>query len=111
MQIWDTAGQERFKTITQNYYKGSMGIILTYSVIERDTFENITGWLKQINDHADENVCKLLIGNKMDMPGRTVAKEEGERLAAECGIPFFETSAKDGTNIQTAFTTIAKEAY
>ena len=32
MQIWDTAGQERFKTITQTYYRGAMGIIMTYAV-------------------------------------------------------------------------------
>jgi len=35
MQIWDTAGQERFKTITQTYYKGAMGIIMTYAVNDR----------------------------------------------------------------------------
>ena len=32
MQIWDTAGQERFKTITQQYYKGSDGIILVFDL-------------------------------------------------------------------------------
>lgn len=34
LQIWDTAGQERFKNITQTYYKGAVGIILTYSVTD-----------------------------------------------------------------------------
>jgi len=38
MQIWDTAGQERFKTITQTYYKGAMGIVMTYAVNDRSTF-------------------------------------------------------------------------
>mmetsp|Transcript_37790 Transcript_37790/g.33821 ORF Transcript_37790/g.33821 Transcript_37790/m.33821 type:complete len:108 (+) Transcript_37790:118-441(+) len=46
MQIWDTAGQERFKTITQTYYRGAMGIILTYSVTDRDSFNNVESWLK-----------------------------------------------------------------
>lgn len=35
LQIWDTAGQEKFKTITQTYYRGAMGIVLTYSITER----------------------------------------------------------------------------
>lgn len=38
MQVWDTAGQERFKTITQTYYKGAEGIILTYSVNDLNSF-------------------------------------------------------------------------
>ena len=41
MQIWDTAGQERFKTITQTYYRGAMGIIMTYAVDERPSFDHI----------------------------------------------------------------------
>lgn len=38
MQIWDTAGQERFKTITQTYYKGAMGIIMVYSINDLQSF-------------------------------------------------------------------------
>jgi Ras-related protein Rab-8A len=52
MQIWDTAGQERFKTITQTYYKGAVGIVLAYSVTDRSSFGNIENWMKQIKNHA-----------------------------------------------------------
>ena len=38
LQIWDTAGQERFKNITQTYYKGAAGIILAYSISDRNSF-------------------------------------------------------------------------
>jgi len=41
LQIWDTAGQERFKNITQTYYKGAAGIILAFSIVDRNSFENI----------------------------------------------------------------------
>ena len=41
LQIWDTAGQERFKTITQTYYRGAMGIILTYAIDDRTSFNDI----------------------------------------------------------------------
>lgn len=40
-QIWDTAGQERYRNITQTYYKGAAGIILTYSVAEEKSFQSI----------------------------------------------------------------------
>ncbi len=32
LQIWDTAGQEKFKNITPNLYKGSIAMILAYSI-------------------------------------------------------------------------------
>ena len=108
IQIWDTAGQERFKTITQTYYKGAMGIILAYSVDDRDSFLNIESWMKQIKQHANENVCMLLVGTKSDIPNRIVSLEEGKRLAESYGIPFYETSAKKDMNINDAFYSIAR---
>ena len=110
MQIWDTAGQERFKTITQTYYKGSMGVILTYAVDDRDSFNNIENWMRQIKSQASESICKILVGNKADVGDkRKVTFEEGKKLADSYGIQFFETSAKDDQNIHNAFQTIAKE--
>ena len=52
MQIWDTAGQERFKTITQTYYKGAMGIIMVYSTNDQQSFNALENWMKQIKTHA-----------------------------------------------------------
>lgn len=108
IQIWDTAGQERFKTITQNYYKGAHGIILTYAVDDKDSLSHIENWIRQTKVHAPEDICKVLVGNKSDSPDRTVTYEEGKRIGDEFGIPFFETSAKDGRNINDTFYSIAK---
>eukprot|EP01045_Picozoa_sp_COSAG04_P003224 COSAG04_NODE_130_length_24323_cov_50.932835_9_plen_200_part_00 len=49
LQMWDTAGQERFRTITQAYYRGAMGILLVYDVTDRQSFENIRNWIKNIS--------------------------------------------------------------
>ena len=109
MQIWDTAGQERFKTITQTYYKGAMGIIMTYAVNDRQSFNSLDNWARQIKTHASENVVKILVGNKTDCKDRQVTEEEGRELAQSMGIYFFEMSAKENTNVNETFEFLGKE--
>mmetsp|Transcript_16388 Transcript_16388/g.19376 ORF Transcript_16388/g.19376 Transcript_16388/m.19376 type:complete len:174 (-) Transcript_16388:500-1021(-) len=102
LQIWDTAGQERFRTITTSYFRGAQGILLVYDVTDRGSFNSIRNWVGQIQQHADVHVNKILIGNKCDMDEqRVVSTEEGQNLAKEYGIQFFETSAKNDNNVET----------
>ena len=111
LQIWDTAGQERFRTITTAYYRGAMGILLVYDVTDETSFDNVRNWMTQIEQHAAENVNRVLIGNKCDVSPteRAVTPAQGQKLAEEYGVPFFETSAKSNTNVEEAFTGIASD--
>jgi len=104
LQIWDTAGQERFHTITVSYYRNAQAIFLVYDITRRESFENVTNWVRQVQQNAKEDVERMLIGNKCDMEEqRQVAKERGKQLAMEFGMPFLETSAKTGENVEEAF--------
>ncbi|KAK3598664.1 hypothetical protein CHS0354_020425 [Potamilus streckersoni] len=110
LQIMDTAGQERFRTITSSYYTGADGIIVVYDITDKESFNNVKKWLQEIDRYACENVKKLLVGNKCDLTTEkvvdyTTAKEFADQL----GIPFLETSAKNATNVEQAFMTIAAE--
>jgi small GTP-binding protein len=109
LQIWDTAGQERYRSITQNFYKNTMGVIVVFDLTDEASFENVRNWLRQIKTHAGENVCKILVGNKCDMPeARAVARERIDEFAKEIDIEYFEASAKNNENIAEAFTCISK---
>jgi len=108
-QLWDTAGQDRFQAITHTFYKGAQGIILAYAVNDRESFEHIERWMKQIKEHANEDVCMILVGNKTDMADRCIETEEGKKLAESYGIKFFETSAEKAWNVNDAFYEIVKE--
>ena len=110
LQIWDTAGQERFRTITSSYYRGAHGIIVVYDVTDAESFNNVKQWLNEIDRYANENVNKLLVGNKSDLTAkRAVDYETAKAFADEIGIPFLETSAKNATNVEQAFMTMAAE--
>lgn len=108
LQIWDTAGQERFRTITTAYYRGAMGILLVYDITQEKSFENIKNWIRNIEQHASEDVEKMILGNKCDMEDkRAVSKERGEALAGDYGVAFMECSAKANINVEDAFLQIA----
>eukprot|EP00882_Tetradesmus_deserticola_P003552 GHRQ01003760.1.p1 GENE.GHRQ01003760.1~~GHRQ01003760.1.p1 ORF type:complete len:219 (+),score=97.91 GHRQ01003760.1:332-988(+) len=111
LQIWDTAGQERFRTITSAYYRGAMGILLVYDVTDEASFNNIRNWMRNIEQHASDNVNKIIVGNKSDMADekRAVPYAKGQALAQEYGMRFFETSAKDNSHVEEVFTSIAKD--
>ncbi|XP_012587303.1 PREDICTED: ras-related protein Rab-26 isoform X7 [Condylura cristata] len=109
LQIWDTAGQERFRSVTHAYYRDAHALLLLYDVTSRASFDNTKAWLAEIQEHAQHDVVLMLLGNKVDSSqGRAVKREDGEKLAREYGLPFMETSAKTGLNVDLAFTAIAK---
>jgi Ras-related protein Rab-1A len=110
LQIWDTAGQERFKTITSSYYKGAHGIIVVYDITDRDSFNAVHTWMSEIEKYTQDNITRILVGNKTDLENRrAVSFEEGQEMANHYGVRFLETSAKECRNVETAFTTMTRE--
>ncbi|XP_072299393.1 ras-related protein Rab-26-like [Eucyclogobius newberryi] len=110
LQIWDTAGQERFRSVTHAYYRDAHALLLLYDVTNQASFDNIRAWLSEIHEYAQQDVVLMLLGNKADSTHeRVVKREDGERLAKEFGVPFMETSARSGLNVELAFTAVAKE--
>ncbi|KIM49279.1 hypothetical protein M413DRAFT_438459 [Hebeloma cylindrosporum] len=110
LQIWDTAGQERFRTITSSYYRGAHGIIVVYDVTDDESFTSVKQWLQEIERYASEGVNKLLVGNKSDLTSKKVVEYSvAKEFADQLNIPFLETSAKNATNVEQAFLTMAKQ--
>ena len=65
---------------------------------------------QEIDRYACENVNKLLVGNKCDLTNKKVVDyTSAKEYADQLGIPFLETSAKNATNVEQAFMTMAAE--
>jgi Ras-related protein Rab-11A len=104
VQIWDTAGQERYRSMTSSYYKGSKGVLIVYDITNKSTFENVDKWINDFRMKCDDNSSIIIVGNKSDKEDeRKVTIEEGEEKAKKYNLGFFETSAKDGKNVDDAF--------
>ena len=110
LQIWDTAGEERFRNIAKNYFHSSDGFLLVYDISWRDSFDKLNFWLEQIKLNAPEHTKCIVAGNKCDLEEkREINKNEGEDFSKENNINFFETSAKDGINVNEIFQDLANE--
>ena len=113
LQIWDTAGQERFRSITESFYRGCHGVLLTFDLTDRDTFEKVKAWIMNIHEKAGKNVVICLVGNKLDLKGadgvEMVSTHEIEELSEAHNVKYFLVSAKENINIYSAFFYLAKE--
>ena len=108
--FYDTAGQERYNSISKNQIKASDGILLMYDISSRKTFDAISQWIKSILEVKGENFPMILIGNKSDKEEeRQVQKEEGEKEAQKNNLSFYETSNKDGSNVDEAMMDLVKK--
>ena len=112
LQIWDTAGQERFHKITTAYYRGAMGIILVYDITSSKSFDSILHWIRNIKEHANNDVEIVLLGNNCEMEDkREITKERGENLAKEYSLQFYETSTKNNINIEESILSLSERIY
>ena len=110
LKIWDTAGQERFRNITTQYYKGADGIVLIYDVTDDASYEKIRDWMAQILSNTKrEDIGLVLLGNKCDMEPRAVTEEQGNKMAEELQVSYFETSALTGQGINEAFNELTRD--
>ncbi|XWS18994.1 hypothetical protein CRYUN_Cryun32bG0092700 [Craigia yunnanensis] len=130
LQIWDTAGQERFQSLGVAFYRGADCCVLVYDVNVMKSFDNLNNWREEflirmtnvvnfwLNVQAcpsdPENFPFVVLGNKVDVDGgnnRVVSEKKAKAWCASKGnIPYFETSAKEGFNVDAAFECIAKNA-
>ena len=110
IQIWDTAGQENFRSITRAYYKNSVCALVVYDISSRDSFNNVMSWIEDCRNQSPKTIFIVLVGNKCDLEDkRQVTYEEGKELADKNELLFFESSAKEGTNVEDIFVNSAKE--
>ena len=110
IQIWDTAGQENFRSITRAYYKNSVCALVVYDISSKDTFDHVTTWIEDCKNQSPKTIFMALVANKCDLNDkRQVTIEEGRELAEKNEMLFFETSAKDGINVDEIFSKTAQE--
>lgn len=131
-EIWDTAGQERFASLAPMYYRNAQAALVVYDVTKPASFIRARHWVNELKAQGSPNIVIALVGNKHDLTGeeegsepgpvkpdvddetstqasRKVAFSDGQKLADDEQILFFESSAKTGLNVRKIFLAIANK--
>ncbi|KAK2867504.1 hypothetical protein Q8A67_025621 [Cirrhinus molitorella] len=110
LDILDTAGQEEYSAMRDQYMRTGEGFLCVFAINNTKSFEDIHQYREQIKRVKDsDDVPMVLVGNKCDLPARTVDTRQAQELARSYGIPFIETSAKTRQGVEDAFYTLVRE--
>jgi small GTP-binding protein len=110
--IWDTAGQEQFQSLTPLYARSACVAILTASIVDQDSFDNLAQWTDILGSATDEVPPIVLAVNKCDL--RESARMTDEKIETTYATKFaghFFVSALTGEGIDNLFMFAAQLGY
>ncbi|MBN1214926.1 MAG: GTP-binding protein [Candidatus Lokiarchaeota archaeon] len=106
LQLWDLAGQKHFSFVRPPFYRGATGIIYVYDLTRRSSFASMANWKEEVEKVIGLK-SSIIVGNKLDLADdnhREIGAQDGEALKAEMNaLSYYETSAKDGINVESIF--------
>jgi small GTP-binding protein len=103
LTVVDCPGQDSTAKITPQALRQSDASFICFDVTYRASFDEVPKWLELVKSHSPNSMC-ILVGCKADLAdSRAVEKSEASAWAAAQGLPYFETSAKENSNVQSTF--------
>eukprot|EP00117_Sycon_ciliatum_P006847 scpid15801/ scgid10203/ Ras-related protein Rab-1B len=112
LQLWDTAGQERFRTITNTFYRGAVGVVIVFDVSDSTSYADVMRWVENVrSEFLDAELPVIYVaGNKCDLEeGRTISNKDARKFASQRGFSFMDISARSGSNIEELFRRLAAD--
>ena len=104
LTIWDTAGEERFRAFTKTFYNDAHGAFIMFDITNKNSFNKIESWIKDVQEIAPPDCVIMIIGNKTDLNhNRVIEFNQLRELSEKYKTLFSEVSAKIGSNIALAF--------
>ncbi|KAN0035427.1 hypothetical protein ACTA71_004696 [Dictyostelium dimigraforme] len=110
LQIFEAMGDVTpERQVNSSNYRGTSGVLIVYDCTNPISYKNLPNWIEQIQTFGLRGVCKTIVGNKGDIvSNKVVDPSKARKYANSQGMKFFETSAKEATNIEEAFISLAQ---
>ncbi len=115
LQLWDFMGEDRFRVLLPGFVSGADGGIFMFDITRFSSLQNIKEWTSIIKECVDEQerpVPLILVGGKIDLAiKRAIDMFYGMKLVEQKKqfIAYIECSSKTGENVDSIFTTLARE--
>ena len=117
LQFWDTSGAKEFLALKAGQYRNSECCVLVFDLTDQKSFKSIEFWrnefLNGLKPKDPGTFPFVLIGNKCDKVAERKVQQKAidEYCATKPNMTYFEVSAKDNKNLDTAFYEVARLAY
>ena len=113
-QLWDLNIDSRFRVSRPVYFTGTLGLIIIFQKSDRDSFKAVLQLFEEFSDYTAVPLgtypkdCLVIVG--ITNNNEVVTSEEGQSLAQELGMTYYEMSIKSKEKVAEIFTKMG-EAY
>ncbi|MFX1569083.1 MAG: Rab family GTPase [Promethearchaeota archaeon] len=111
LSIWDVGSQDRFKSLRDNFYKGSAGALLVFDLSQELTYKELREWFSEINETTGF-IPFILIGNTIELMKQTnnkLIREEAREFAEKKGGVYIEVSPEEGDILEEALQDLTRK--
>lgn len=116
--VYDLAGDSGSSILRKQYYAGTDGCLMVFSIVNRDSFDNLDYWADEISSSIPMDIPIFILGNKDDLRDTVddpVDEDEGYQYSQELAerfqtsVSYLSTSALTGYNVDAAFNKLIAE--
>ena len=99
------------------HYRAAVGAVLVFDLTDRESFQSLNHWLKELRENCDEHCLIALVANKIDLinsdpANRQVSHQEIQEFVEQNNLIFAgEASAKEDINIKETFETLLHQVH
>ncbi|CAF1438848.1 unnamed protein product [Rotaria magnacalcarata] len=108
--LWDSTGNSHFRSFVLGWSRSADGCLLVFDLTDASSLDSIVNWIQELHKTGRQDLPMILIGNKSDLTTqRKVTYNQAIAVANQFNISYIETSALDGSNIDTMFISLIRD--
>jgi len=108
LMLWDVMGQKHFRIIESVAFQHVSCALIVCDLTRKETFDNLSYWIEALTNISGR-IPLIILANKSDLKNDIEVNEDMIiEFSEKFDSTYFMTSAKDGTNVETAFKKLAE---